>query len=100
MHRTSSSGVISATMRQTGFRRIFPHKSHTAFKTPATARCVTDFSGPIHRYCESLTMCRQVRPMSAVRSCIVRPTTRLAKMLSVKQMISLPRPLLNAYIIK
>lgn len=38
--------------------------------------------------------------MSAVRSCIVRPTTRLAKMLSVKQMISLPRPLLNAYIIK
>jgi hypothetical protein len=55
MHLTNSSGVISATIRQTGLLSDFAHRSQIAFTTAPRARWITPFSGPIHRNWESET---------------------------------------------
>ncbi len=55
IHRTNSSGVISATMRQTGLRSVFAQRSQSALTTAPKAKWMTPFSGPIHLNWESET---------------------------------------------
>lgn len=95
IHLTNSSGDMSATILHTGLFNVLAHRSQIALTTAPSARCITPFSGPIHRNCESETRYRHVSPQFATREARVRPLMRSATLSIALQTMSFPRPIVK-----
>ena len=65
---TRSSGSRVTSRRQSGIPRALAHRSHTALRTAAAARCTTPFSGPSHRRWLSWVRSRSSAPMNSTMS--------------------------------
>jgi hypothetical protein len=97
IHLTNSSGVMSATILQTGLFNVFAQRSQIALTTAPRAKWMTPFSGPIHLNCESETRYLQVFPQFSTREERVRPLIRSATLSMALQTMSLPRPIVKVY---
>ena len=89
---TICSGVRSERNFHKGFFACFVTRSHAALTTAPAAICVTPFSGPNQRICESRTKLRANSPMLVARSATSRPTAYGASCSIMSHCRSFPRP--------
>ena len=100
MYRKSTSSTICSGDKsernfQSGFFAYFVTRSHAALTTAPAAICVTPFSGPSQRICESRTKLRAKSPMLVARSATSRPTAYGASCSIMSHCKSFPRPHVN-----
>lgn len=80
---------------QTGFFRVFDHRSQRAFTTAPSAKCMTPFSGPTQRSWLSEVRYRHVFLQSLVNESNDRPTIKGPKWSIAAQTKSFPRPIVK-----
>jgi hypothetical protein len=93
---TMSAGGISASSNHNGLPARLAARSHTALTTAEMAMCMTPFSGPSQRSCESCTSSFQNPPRSPITASSDRPTRNGRSASIAVAWTSLPRPMVNA----
>ena len=87
---------MSDSSFQSGLPARLAARSQSALTTAAIAMCMTPFSGPSQRSCESCTSVRHTSPIEASVWSTGSPTTNGSSARIAATCTSLPRPIVNA----